>query len=146
MTTDIRYGLQVQQGIESAMNSLVRRAQKLVDRTEIQNSNLEKHQLSNLLDVALDTLSAEVVVNFILYQVGRDTNRTSWRYQNFGQELARELDKLRNDVAKVIARRIKKRPSDREIDEIWIQLVRQYIGQLNRYFYYRKETMERRGP
>ncbi len=146
MTTDIRYGLQVQQGIESAMNSLVRRAQKLVDRTEIQNSNLEKHQLSNLLDVALDTLSAEVVVNFILYQVGRDTTRTSWRYQNFGQELARELDKLRNDVAKVIARRIKKRPSDREIDEIWIQLVRQYIGQLNRYFYYRKETMERRGP
>ncbi len=146
MTTDIRYGLQVQQGIESAMNSLVRRAQKLVDRTEIQNSNLEKHQLSNLLDVALDTLSAEVVVNFILYQVGRDTTRISWRYQNFGQELARELDKLRNDVAKVIARRIKKRPSDREIDEIWIQLVRQYIGQLNRYFYYRKETMERRGP
>ncbi len=146
MTTDIRYGLQVQQGIEGAMNSLVRRAQKLVDRTEIQNSNLEKHQLSNLLDVALDTLSAEVVVNFILYQVGRDTTRTSWRYQNFGQELARELDKLRNDVAKVIARRIKKRPSDREIDEIWIQLVRQYIGQLNRYFYYRKETMERRGP
>ena len=130
--------LKERQGLESMMNSLVRRAQKLLDRKGMERSGLEKSQLNNLLSVALETTSVEVVKNFILYQVGRDDKRRSWRYQDFGQELVREIDRLRNDIAKQVAVRALNRPSEREIDKIWIHVVRQYLGQLHRYFYYLK--------
>ena len=126
------------------MNGLVRRARKLVDDTDISTTQMEKHQISNLLGVALDTDSAEVVINFIQYQVGRDARGTNWRAKGFGNRLVRELNDLQN-MARSIAGKVQseleqsKSPQKEEIDGIWIELVRQYLGQMNRYFYYRKE-------
>lgn len=137
--------LKMRQSVENLMNSIVRRAQKLIERTGIERSQMKETQLDNLLGVAMDTSSAEVVKNFILYQVGRDSKREdTWRYKGFGQELVREIDRLRNDIAKQVVGQVKERPSEREIDDVWIYIIRQYLGQLRRYFYYRKKEYETR--
>ncbi|MGQ9626633.1 MAG: hypothetical protein ACUVV0_06985 [Anaerolineae bacterium] len=137
--------LKMRQSVENLMNSIVRRAQKLIERTGIERSQMKETQLDNLLGVAMDTSSAEVVKNFILYQVGRDSKREdTWRYKGFGQELVREIDRLRNDIAKQVVGQVKERPSEKEIDDVWIYIIRQYLGQLRRYFYYRKKEYETR--
>ncbi len=141
---ELRRLMLVRKYIEGAMNGLVRRARKLVDDTDISAAQMEKHQISNLLGVALDTDSVEVVINFIQYQVGRDARGTSWRAKGFGHKLVRELNDLQN-TARAIAGKVQseleqsKSPRKEESDGIWIELVRQYLGQMNRYFYYRKE-------
>lgn len=148
---ELRRLMMVRHRIEAAMNGLVRRARKLVDDTDISATQMEKRQISNLLDVALNTDSVEVVINFIHYQVGRDARGTNWRAKGFGNKLVRELNDLQN-TASSIAGRVHselnnergrgKFPRKEEIDGIWIELVRQYLGQMNRYFYYRKEARQ----
>jgi hypothetical protein len=134
----------VQHGVELAMNDVVRRMRELVDGTNVVNSRMEKHQIGNVLAVALETRSVELVKNFILYQAGRDVSGTSWRRSNFGERLVAELDSLHGD-AKSIAHEVSGQlrvgaPGEKDIDEVWVELARQYLGQLNRYFYYRKEA------
>jgi hypothetical protein len=148
---ELRRLMMVRSRIEAAMNGLVRRARKLVDDTDISATQMEKRQISNLLDVALNTDSVEVVINFIHYQVGRDAQGTNWRAKGFGNKLVRELNDLQN-IASSIAGRVQselnnergrgKFPRKEETDGIWIELVRQYLGQMNRYFYYRKEARQ----
>jgi len=134
----------IQHGVELATNNIVLRMRELVDNTNVVNSRMEKHQIGNVLAVALETPSVELVKNFVLYQAGRDVSGTSWRRANFGEKLAKELDSLRQD-AEDIAHEVGDQlqtgePKERDIDEVWTELTRQYLGQLNRYFYYRKEA------
>jgi hypothetical protein len=104
---------------------------------------MEKHQMKNLLSVALETPSVEVVKHFILYQVGRDTSGSSWRHKNFGRTLVRAIDALRKDADR-ITRQVHRElrldePTDEQVDAAWMDLTRAYLGHLNRYFYFRKE-------
>lgn len=145
MSEQRRY-MAIQRGIERTMNEVVRDMQLLVDDGKINlvASDMEKHQIGNLLGVALETDSVELVKNFIFYQIGRDTKASSWRRNGFGQELADRLESLKTR-AKSIADEAHRQlglpaPNTQEVEEVWIQLVRQYLGQLNRYFYYRKEA------
>jgi len=150
MSKDTEYQLFVRQQIERNLNSLVSQVQALVDQTNIYKRKMEKHQLSNLLGVALETSSVAVVTNFIRYQVGRDNKKEAWRSKtksekkSFGEKLVIALEEL-EDTAKIIAADCKKNglsvPNYAD-EEIWMELVRQYIGQLNRYFYYRKSMVE----
>lgn len=131
--------------IDLLINELIRQVRQLVDKTGVAASQMEKHQFSNLLGVALDTKSVELVKNFIQYQMGRDVRRTTWRAQDFGEQLVRDLDGLRKkaqDIALNLYEDLKLdgEPTEREIGEIWIEIARQYVGQLNRYFYYKKEA------
>jgi hypothetical protein len=131
--------------IDLLINELVRQVRQLVDETGVAASQMEKHQFSNLLGVALDTKSVELVKNFIQYQMGRDVRGTAWRAQNFGGQLVRDLDGLRKKAGDIAlnlydALELDGEPTEREIGEIWIEVARQYVGQLNRYFYYKKEA------
>lgn len=140
----VRRRMAIQYGVEQATNELVRRMRKLVDETNVVNSRMEKHQIGNVLAVALETPSVELVKNFILYQAGRDVSGTSWRKANFGEKLVAELDDLHEEaqgIAHEVSRQLRTgQPGERDIDEVWIEMVRQYLGQLNRYFYYKKEA------
>jgi len=134
----------IQHGVDQMTNTLIRRLRKLVDDTNVVNSRMEKHQIGNVLAVALETPSVELVKNFVLYQAGRDVSGTSWRKANFGERLVKELDDL-HEEAESIAREVSSQlqvgqPEEGDIDKVWIEMVRQYLGQLNRYFYYRKEA------
>jgi hypothetical protein len=140
----VRRRMAIQQGVDQTTNALIRRLRTLVDDTQVVNSRMEKHQIGNVLAVALETPSVELVKNFVLYQAGRDVSGTSWRKANFGEKLVAELDALYEE-AKSIAQEVSGQlrageAEERDIEEVWIELVRQYLGQLNRYFYYRKEA------
>ena len=134
----------IQRGVEQAMNRMIRDMRILVDDTEIPRSRMEKHQLGNVLAVALETPSIELVKNFIFYQVGRDTRGDSWRRNGFGDKLVQALNSLK-DQAKSIAGDVHRElslpaPADQDVEAVWIELARQYLGQLNRYFYAKKEV------
>jgi hypothetical protein len=140
----VRRRMAIQHGVEQATNEIVRHMRKLVDGTDVVNSRMEKHQIGNVLAVALETPSVELVKNFVLYQAGRDVSDTGWRKSSFGEKLVAELDELR-EKAKDIAHEVNHQlragaPEEEDVDEVWIELARQYLGQLNRYFYYRKEA------
>jgi hypothetical protein len=146
----IQRRMAVQRGVEQAMNEMIRSMRELVDQeTRVVESDLEKHQFSNLLAVALETPSVELVKNFILYQVGRDTRGTSWRKNRFGEALVNQLDSLKaqaQSIAKEVLKDVpdpdvtRTEPTKAETEAVWIELARQYLGQLNRYFYYKKEA------
>ncbi|HEX9926876.1 MAG TPA: hypothetical protein VGD99_29785 [Anaerolineae bacterium] len=142
---ELQHRMAIQYEVDQALNKIISDMRGLVDDTKIAQSFMEKNQMSNLLAVALETPSVELVKTFILYQVGRDTGSKNWRYENFGEALVKRLDKL-NEDAKSIANAVRKTipllgtPDVTEIEAIWMDLVRQYLGQLNRYFYYRKEV------
>jgi hypothetical protein len=140
---DLRRRMTIQRQVELAMNGLIQGMVKLVDETKIPESRMEKHQIKNLLGVALETRSVEVVKHYILYQAGRDTPGTSWRQNNFGDELVKKLDALRSDAKRIIRQTDKLKDSDEpdsgQVDWAWLLLVQAYLGQFNRYFYYRKE-------
>lgn len=131
--------------VDRQMNEIVRQVRSLVDKTELQASSMEKHQFSNLLGVALETSSVESLTNFIYYQMGRDVRGNSWRNRAFGDRLVKDLQALRK-IAQEIGNNVALtlsvgEPSHSDVDSIWAELARQYVGQLNRYFYYKKEAM-----
>ena len=140
---ELRRQMAVQYEVELAMNALIPNMTNLVDKeTEIAKSrNMEKHQLKNLLAVALETSSVEVVKNYILYQVGRDTPGVSWRYKDFGRKLVKRIDELKRRAEQITRKTHPdpKEPDPEQTAETWMLLTRAYLGQLNRYFYYRKE-------
>lgn len=140
---ELRRRMLIQRQVELAMNSLIQSMVKLVDDTKIPDSRMEKHQIKNLLGVALETRSVEVVKHYILYQAGRDTSGTSWRQNNFGDELVKKLDGLRANAERIIRQTDKLKDADKpdaeRVDWTWLLLVQAYLGQFNRYFYYRKE-------
>lgn len=139
----LRRQMAIQRQVELHTNRLIQEMKALVDKQKVADGQMEKHQIKNLLAVALDTPSVEVVKHYILYQAGRDTSATSWRRNNFGDELVQAIDGLRED-AKRITGSVHDglhlgNPSADQIDEAWMLLLRAYLGQLNRYFYYSKE-------
>ncbi len=141
----VRRRMAIQHAVEQFTNEIIRRMRELVDETDVVNSRMEKHQIGNLLSVALETPSVELVKNFIRYQIGRDVSRTSWRKNDFGEKLVQALDQLRDDAEvmardRSIASHLGDKVQDQDIDELWIEMTRQYLGQLNRYFYYKKEA------
>ncbi len=140
----LRRRMAIQHQVELRMNRLIRQMTQLVDaETKVAESRMEKHQIKTLLGVALETSSVEVIKHYILYQVGRDVAGTNWRHNDFGRKLVKALDRLRQDAER-ITRQVHRQlrledPSEEEVEETWLLLVRAYLGYLNRYFYFRKE-------
>ena len=57
----VRRRMAIQQGVEGFTNEIVRRMRDLVDSTDVVSSRMEKHQIGNVLAVALETPSVELV-------------------------------------------------------------------------------------
>src|SRR4028118_619832 len=70
ITTDQKVELQVQKAIRQTEDDLVTWIQDALDKTKY--GDLEESQFRNLVRVSDTTDSAEVIKNFIRYQVGRD--------------------------------------------------------------------------
>jgi hypothetical protein len=146
MSTDLGLNLRLQNAIEGRLNTLTTQAQDLVQDTQLfQSEGMEESQMQNLVSVARETDSAEVVVNFILYQVGRDSSRKvrrdeerSWCYSDFGEELAKALRRLKGEAETIVTNVTQQEAQLEMVDEVWIHLIRHYVGQLRRYFHYRK--------
>ncbi|MCP4425756.1 MAG: hypothetical protein GY803_14775 [Chloroflexi bacterium] len=142
MTATMRQELQINRGIEARLNEQLKAMQTWMDRTRIWTAGMDVSQTQNLLSVAQDTGSVEVVKNYIRYQIGRDGNSRSWRKgaPGFGEELIREIDRLREVAEGVVPADSPDR--ERVVDQTWMKLTRRYLGYLHRYFYYNKKRSQ----
>lgn len=140
----LRRELLLQQAIERRLDELVRLANQITAMLE--KSSMEKSQLRNLLNVATTTSSPEVVINFIRYQIAREGDKWGKDQNSFGHTLIKHLREEVKEWAKIVAQEVKahmpNEPSDALDSTAYIQLIRLFIGYLNRAFYYGKEVKD----
>ncbi len=140
--------LLIRAGIERNMDEVARRARQLVEESKIFDRDLDKSQVSNVLQVSLESSSVEVVKNFVLYQMGRDTNSTSWSSLHatkdvpFGEALLSEIASLQAMARNLVQQ---KNLDESLVPEVWLDLVRQYLGQMYRCFVHFKRAHPREG-
>lgn len=122
--------LKVQKGIREAEDEIVIAIQKALDN-KTSYGNLEESQFRNLVRVAETTESAEVIKNFLRYQVGRD-NKWGQGKQSLAENIIENIDNTLNTLAKNIA----KSAEGSEQKAIHIELIRRYLGYGARYLKY----------
>ncbi|CDM96284.1 MAG: hypothetical protein P5702_00080 [Limnospira sp. PMC 1291.21] len=124
--------LKIQRGIRQAEDQLVIAIQDALDKTQYEN--LEESQFRNLVRVADTTDSTEVIKNFLLYQVGRE--RKWGRGKNsLADRIIYDIDK----TLKTAAENIGKSVNRKNINSIWLELIRRYLGYGARYLKYKNE-------
>jgi hypothetical protein len=150
--------LSIDQALSGAVNHNVRDVIQAAART-VQRlqptpdtiSGMRESQLRNVVNVALDAQSVIEIAAFILYQMGRSTNSRQWQYGDFGTAVVTDLTAADADAVVAAARRASQEAANaiakNEIkltdDEkaallaaAHIALARQYLGYLNRLFYF----------
>ncbi|MEQ9236104.1 hypothetical protein [Coleofasciculus sp. E2-BRE-01] len=126
--------LQVQKGIRQAEDDLVLWIQAALDTTKY--GNLEESQFRNLVRVADTTDSAEVIKNFIRYQVGRDKKWGRGK-GSLAEKIIQDIDGNIKKIAQSIAE-----ASQGEVKKIWLELIRRYLGYGSRHLKYLKEGLD----
>lgn len=128
--------------IQKISGELVEDAEELLENTQLyQNKEFKENQIRNVINVAAGSGSVPVVTNFIKYQIGR---HKEWQHKDFGETLIKKLDKLEGNAGKLIRRvdqetkGLQETDVDEEAREVWLELVRHYLGYLNRYFKYQQ--------
>ena len=144
MNTQVELGLRLQNAVERRLNTLTANARAIINDTKVHLSDMEESQMQNLVSVARETDSAEVILNFILYQVGRNNKPPrTWRYGDFGVKLEKALCALKGDAQRIVVQ-VAGEETTELVDDVWVRLIRHYVGQLRRYFYFRKNYKEAR--
>ena len=97
-------------------------------------------QLRNLIAVATETEAPAVVINFIRYQIGRDTHGRNWGKhlgsQTFGDRFIDQLDRADGAVAKAL-KDVPDLKEDKHGTQLArILLIRQFLGFASRYLKY----------
>lgn len=133
--------------IDRSKEVLVRAAEALLDEarvTEIKSNDFGHSQLRNLIAVATETESPAVVINFIRYQMGRDSTKKSWSNRavveggseggpRLGERFIHEFEK--GSVATALAGLgITGDPLAGQLARI--ELIRQFLGFTSRYLKY----------
>lgn len=131
--TEQQKNLKIQKGIRQAENDLVTAIQTALDDRS-SYGDLEESQFRNLVRVAETTESAEVIKNFLRYQVGRE--RKWGRGQNsLATKVIHDIENNTKNVAKSIAKEAKVD----DFNSIWIELIRRYLGYGARHLRYLRE-------
>lgn len=133
MTTDVSL-LRVQQRVEAQLSALIRQVRDLVDQTQPQNNDMKRSQLDNFLGVSRETNSVAVVENWVRYQIGR--KQGAWNRRRFGETVLADIAGWQA-TAEMIAQEVySQAEAPAQVERVWITLIRQYAGQLRRYFAY----------
>jgi hypothetical protein len=123
--------LQVQKAIRQAEDDIVMWIQDALDKTKY--GDLEESQFRNLVRVADTTDSAEVIKNFIRYQVGRD--------KKWGRGKESLAEKLIQDIDGNIKKTAEKIAEDCQTNfkPVWLELIHRYLGYGSRHLKYLKD-------
>lgn len=113
--------------IEKRLDDLIEDAQGLVKETEVYK-RVEESQIRNLLEIASSIDSVKALEVFIQYQMGRGKLPP-----DFGDRL---IEKIK-DLGKKSEEITRQRPQERK--EVWLKMIRQYLGYMNRYFVYKRK-------
>lgn len=138
--------------VDREMNAIVSDSEALIKSLFQQKHDMQRNQLSNLLATALETDSAAVVMDFVRYQMGRDSKGETWRagQPSFGKELLDQLKGLGQKAAGLVDTAIREygiEPTKRESEEerIWMLLIRRFLGSLYRNFVYYDSERKKEG-
>ena len=131
ISTEQRIELQVQRAIRQSEDDLVTRIQDALDNTKY--GDLEESQFRNLVRVADTTDSAEVIKNFIRYQVGRDKKWGRGK-ESLAERLIQDIDGNIKQTAGIIAE-----CSQIDFKPIWLELIRRYLGYGSRHLKYLRD-------
>ena len=130
----IKQALALKRAVDQRLNALVEKACGRVDACAVAdtNSGLERSQFDNVLGVATESGSVEVVKNFIRYQIGRKDG-AGWRHGGFGLGLIEDVDAwLRPQASEIAA------ATGVPQDAAWIELLRLYVGYMRRHWVFRR--------
>lgn len=131
--TEQQKELKIQKGIRQAEDDLVIAIQTALD-DKSSYGDLEESQFRNLVRVADTTDSAEVIKNFLLYQVGRDKKWGRGK-NSLATKIINDIENQLQEIAKKIAKEAQ--VSDSKL--IRIELIRRYLGYGARYLKYKRE-------
>jgi hypothetical protein len=136
--------LALQEALRHQLDPLVHQAEQ--DAALLEGSGMEKNQIRNVLNVADESRSLAVVANFIRYQLGRSQTGPAWRKNGFGLRVIEQIEasggiivQQTQAAVKRAAKRVAEIPQE-AIDELRYDMMRYYLGYLNRAFIYGKET------
>ena len=124
--------LQIQQGIRQVEDDLVTWIQKALD-DKSKYGDLEESQFRNLVRVADTTESAEVIKNFLRYQVGRDKKWGRGK-DSLAEKIIRDIDGNIKKTAQALGECLQT-----DFKPIWIELIRRYLGYGSRYLLYKNK-------
>lgn len=136
ISTEQRIELQVQKAIRQTEDDLVIWIQDALDTCEYGKSGkeeLEESQFRNLVRVADTTDSAEVIKNFLRYQVGRD-KKWGRGEESLATRLIQDIDGNIRTTAEEVAE-----DCQTNFKPIWLELIRRYLGYGSRYLKYLKD-------
>ena len=129
--SDQQKQLKIQKGIRQAEDLLVTWIQDALDDKQ-SYGELEEAQFRNLVRVSDTTESTEVIKNFLRYQVGRD--------KKWGRGKTSLATKIIQDIDSRIKERAGKIAGEAKTDDInsiWIELIRRYLGYGARHLTYK---------
>jgi hypothetical protein len=129
-TNEVQIELKIQQGIRQAEDNLVERIQEALDKKKFDYGDLEESQFRNLVRVSDTTDSAEVIKNFLMYQVGRD-KKWGRGQKSLADRIIKDINELKEK-----AKEIANRSGSKEINRIYLDLIRRYLGYGARYLTY----------
>jgi hypothetical protein len=125
--------LKIQKGIREAEDAIVTAIEgALNDKSSY--GDLEESQFRNLVRVADNTESIAVIKNFLLYQVGRDK-----KWGRGDNSLAKKIINHIDNEIKNLANEIKRKAEVNELNPIWIELTRRYLGYGARHLVYKNK-------
>lgn len=122
-----------EQAITAQLDSIV----KLANATAAKlagNPKMEESQLRNLLNVAMESRSIEVVINFIRYQIARNDSAWGTRPGDFGHTVIADIRTPMKELAS------KAGAHEPEPGDAYVRVTQLYLGYLTRAFYYGKKT------
>ncbi|MHA1757002.1 MAG: hypothetical protein ACTSVV_09545 [Promethearchaeota archaeon] len=129
--------IEIKKEIEKRLDKIINDVQKLIETIEVNRKKLwdkkvlEINQMRNLVDVANSIDSIKAIELFIQYQMGRKKIP-----KEFGQKIIEKInEQLKNQAEEIYN---EKKIEDCKI--IWLELIRQYFGYMNRYFIYKKKV------
>lgn len=153
---EARRGLLMRRAIERQVSGLIEAGTAATRKLKEQHGNrrrLEESQFRNLLNVATETQSVDVVTNFIRYQIGRLPDEWGTQEAQFGPTLIRNIEAGAVRQAAVEVRKTLEKEKDLDAASLqeaflqaYIQLTRLYLGYANRAFYYARRREEKDGP
>jgi hypothetical protein len=138
--------LALQSAVQRCIDDVVRAAN--ADAALLEGSRMDKNQIRNVLNVAEESHSLAVVANFIRYQLGRSQIGPAWQKNGFGLQVIQQIESPDGIVARqaqAAFERAQERVEDipeEAIGELRYDLMRYYLGYLNRAFVYGSSKLE----
>ncbi len=123
--------LEIQKNIRQTEDDLVTWIQNALDKTKY--GDLEESQFRNLVRVSDTTESAEVIKNFIRYQVGRDKKWGRGK-ESLAEKIIEDIDVNIKKNAQIIAE-----CCQTDFKPIWIEMIRRYLGYGARHLKYKRD-------